>query len=118
MVSCLSSFPGSYCHWASGGMADALDLGSSVAIRGGSSPPSPTIYVSAERRFSFWGRNFSLDPTWTPVKKNGKAHSSICKTDVTDTSQTRTSPAPDFQYIWSPGGTEPQPSTSVLGTRL
>lgn len=41
---------------------DALDLGSSVAIRVGSSPTSPTIYVSAERRFSFWGRFSGLDP--------------------------------------------------------
>lgn len=44
------------------GKGEALDLGSSVAIRVGSSPTSPTIYVSAERRFSFWGRIFRSDP--------------------------------------------------------
>lgn len=36
-------------------LADALDLGSSGVTRGGSSPLSPTIYIAAERRFSFWG---------------------------------------------------------------
>ncbi len=36
-------------------LADALDLGSSGVIRGGSSPLSPIDCVSAERRFSFWG---------------------------------------------------------------
>jgi hypothetical protein len=47
-------------------MADALDLGSSVAIRVGSSPTSPTIYVSAERRFSFWGRIYGRGAYGTP----------------------------------------------------
>lgn len=45
-------------------MADALDLGSSVAIRVGSSPTSPTNYFkTAERRFYFWG-TFHLIAKW------------------------------------------------------
>ncbi len=47
-------------------MADALDLGSSVAIRVGSSPTSPTIYIPAERRFSFSDRKLSRDAYGAP----------------------------------------------------
>ncbi len=41
-----SSLPSNVTRGRVAELADALDLGSSVAIRGGSSPLSPTIYVS------------------------------------------------------------------------
>ena len=50
-------------------LADALDLGSSSAMSGGSSPLSPTIYISAERRFSFWGSFLTSDHTWITTER-------------------------------------------------
>lgn len=53
------------------GKGGSLDLGSSVAIRVGSSPTSPTIYVSAERRFSFSVTFLTSDHAWITRKKMG-----------------------------------------------
>jgi hypothetical protein len=52
-------------------LADALDLGSSVEIRAGSSPVSPSIFVSAERRFSFWGTFLTSDHLWITRERMG-----------------------------------------------
>ena len=78
-VICCHDFPalgGDSLTWASGGMADALDLGSSVAIRVGSSPTSPTIYVLQNVRHRTAGKHIELpavlgkEPSYAHLEKH------------------------------------------------
>ena len=49
----VSSLPSNVTRGRVAELADALDLGSSVAIRGGSSPLSPTRFCKRDFRVSF-----------------------------------------------------------------